>query len=513
LNERVISPLNRVEGDLDLKVIFEGRKVVKAYPMSRLFRGIEVILKGKYPMDSLVITPRICGICGGSHLLSAAKSLDMAYGAKVPPNAVRLRNVLALAEMGQNDVRHTYLMFMIDSVNRKYEKLPFYRDMVLRWAPYVGTSYKQAVVWSKRYAEIYAIFGGQWPHGSAMVPGGITAEPFPNDVVKAKGIIRQITAEFLERTVLGGPLDQFLELESVEDLEQWAKDYPEGDVSKVWNYGQSMGWHRIGKGSQFLMSYGHVNVPEDYDPANSREKLVFSRGILDLNSWDRFEVDPNNILEFVAHSFYTYDLGDRIGLNPFMGQTNPLPPNGKGKYTFTKTFRYKLKDRYVAPEVGALSMLVVAGNRLMTDLVKRLGTNVLAREVARFVRLALIHELILNNLDTYDFNGPTYIKPQERQFAMGYGLVEASRGSLGHWIVVEDGKIENYQVVTPTQINMGPEDPEGNPSHLTMALVGTEVEDLSNPIEVAHVVRSHDACMVCNVHVLDGGKEKLAMRL
>ncbi|MEM4955687.1 MAG: nickel-dependent hydrogenase large subunit, partial [Metallosphaera sp.] len=201
MNEKVISPLNRVEGDLDLKVVFEGKKVVKAFPMSRLFRGIEIILKGKFPMDSLVITPRICGICGGSHLLSAAKALEMAYGASVPPNAVRLRNVMTLAEMGQNDVRHTYLMFLIDTVNLKYEKMGFYRDIVLRWAPYLGQSYKQAVAWSKRYTEIYAIFGGQWPHGSAMVPGGVTTDPLSNDIIKAKSILASITAEFLEKVI------------------------------------------------------------------------------------------------------------------------------------------------------------------------------------------------------------------------------------------------------------------------------------------------------------------------
>lgn len=512
LNERkemTISPLNRVEGDLDLKVVFNGNKVVEAYPMSKLFRGIEIVLKGKYPMDSLVITPRICGICGGSHLMSAAEALDMAYKAEVPPNAVLLRNVMSLAEMGQNDVRHTYLMFLIDTVNRKYENLPFYKDMVIRWAPFYGSSYKEAVRWSKRYTEIYAIFGGQWPHGSSMVPGGVTVDPYPNDIMKAKGILNQITYNFLEKVMLGGPVDQFLEVKSVKDLDQWALDYPKGDVSKIWVYGKEMGWDKLGKGSRYMMSFGHVPSAEDYSPENP--KLRFKRGILSLDSMEVQPVDQERMEEFVDKSYYVYSR--KGGLHPFQGETNPIPPLSMDKYTFTKTFRYRMGDSLISPEVGAMAMLTVDGNPLMLDAMRKIGPSVLLREISRFVRLALISKIVAEELEKFKFGEPTYKKPSEVNDAIGYGLVEASRGSLGHWIVIKERRIHNYQVITPTQINMGPEDPEGNLSHMSMALIGTEVSDLENPIEVAHVVRSHDACMVCNVHVLDGGKELMVLRL
>jgi len=510
LNEKIISPLNRVEGDLDLKVVFQGNKVIEAYPMSRLFRGIEIILKNKYPMDSLVITPRICGICGGSHLMSAVEALDMAYKAEVPPNAVLLRNIMALAEMGQNDVRHTYLMFMIDTVNKKYEKMYFYKDMVTRWAPFYGTSYKAAVKWSKRYTEIYAIFGGQWPHGSSMVPGGVTADPYPNDILKAKGIINEITSEFIEKVMIGGPLDQFLQLKSVKDLDQWSQDYPNGDISKLWTYGREMKWDKIGRGSNFLMSFGHVPSAEDYTPENP--KLRFKRGILNLDTMEFSSIDQANMLEFVTKSFYSYSKGD-IGLHPFEGETNPLPPFSNDKYTFTKTFRYKLNGKLIAPEVGALSMMAVDNNPLIIDLLNKLDSSVLLREIARFVRLAFISKIVIEELEKFRFGEPTYKKPLDISESKGYGLVEASRGSLGHWIVIKDNKIFNYQVVTPTQINMGPEDSYGNLSHISKALIGTTVEDIENPIELAHIVRSHDACMVCNVHVLDGNREKMVLRL
>ncbi|ARM77064.1 cytochrome B [Acidianus manzaensis] len=477
--------------------------------MSRLFRGIEIILKNKSPMDSLVITPRVCGICGGSHLYSTVRALDMAYKAEVPPNGVLIRNIMSLAEMGQNDVRHTYLMFLIDSVNKKYESFPFYKDMVLRWAPFYGSSYKEAVKWSKKYTEIYAIFGGQWPHGSSMVPGGVTAEPYPDDIMKAKAIIKEISSELVEKVMIGGPTEQFLSVKSMKDLNQWCEDYPNGDICKIWIYGKEMKWDKLGKGSDYLMSFGHVPLDEKYNQENP--ELMFKSGILNLNNFETLQLNQENFLEFVSKSYYTYSSGD-IGLHPFQGETNPIPPISKDKYTFTKAFRYKLKDKLIAPEVGALSMLAVGGNDLILDLLKHLGTNVLLREIARFIRIVLINKIIEEQLEKYKFGEPTYKKPDEVKDSQGYGLIEASRGSLGHWIVIKDGKIQNYQIITPTQINMGPEDPYGNLSHMSLALVGTEVENIDNPIEVAHIVRSHDACMVCNVHFFDN-KEKMVLKL
>ncbi|EZQ01972.1 cytochrome B [Candidatus Acidianus copahuensis] len=510
MSSKIISPFNRVEGDLDLKIEFSGNTVVKAYAISRLFRGIEIILKEKYPMDALVITPRVCGICGGSHLLASAQALDMAYKAEVPENGVRLRNVMSMAEMGQNDARHIYLMFLIDTVNRKYEKFPFYKDMVMRWAPFYGSSYKAAVVWSKRYTEIYAIFGGQWPHGSSIVPGGITCEPTPEDIIKAKAILKTIKENFIEKVLLGGPLTQFLELKSQSDLDQWSEDYPQGDISKIWIYGKEMEWDKLGSGSQYLMSFGHLPLAENY--SQGKGELRFRSGILNLKTWEIFPLEQGNIAEFVTHSFYTYTKGN-VGLHPFKGETIPIMPKENGKYTFTKAFRYSLNGEYIAPEVGSLAMLSVSLNPLIVDILRRRGKSVLVREISRILRLVLIHKFVEEELGNYEPNGKTYIKPDEKNEGEGFGLVEASRGSLGHWISIKDGKINNYQIITPTQINMGPEDPFGNPSHMSQALVGTKVDYTDNPIEIVHIVRSHDACMVCNVHFLDGNQERFSVRI
>jgi len=496
LIEKVLSPFNRVEGDLDVKLRFEGKKVVDVKIISGLFRGIESILINKKPMDALVITPRVCGICGASHLYAAAKALDMIYDAEVPQNGWIIRNILGISEICQNDVRHTYLYFLIDFVNKKYSRFPFYQDIKDRWGPFSGNSYRKCIVWSKRYTEIYAILGGQWPHGSAIVPGGVTTDPYPNDLVKIKGILKNVIREFIEPVILGGPLDQFLStVKSVKDLDQWSEDYPSGGISNLWSYGKEIGLEKLGYGSEYLMSYGHFRIDDN--------KFYFSPGIYSILNKNKYSIDHNNIKEFVARSFYVYEKGENMGLHPFEGETNPIDPEEakeRGKYTFTKTARYILNGKVVAPEVGALAMLVNSDDKLALSLVENLGPTTLVRVISRLVRFLKLNEILLNEIDRFEFGKPTFKRYNERRDGYGYGLVEAARGALGHWIVIKGGIIRNYQIVTPTQINMGPEDPYGNLSATQKAIIGTEVEDVNNPVEVSHIIRSYDACLVCTVH-------------
>ena len=499
MNEKIISPFNRVEGDLDVKLVYDRNRIVDVKFSSNLFRGIEIILKGKNPLDALVITPRICGICGASHLYASVSALEMAFKAEVPFNAVKIRNVMAMAETCQNDVRHTYLMFLIDSTNKKYKDTEFYPEVIKRWSPLLGTSYREAFKWSKKYTEIYAIFGGQWPHGSAMVPGGITGEPTMSDILKAKGILKEVTKEFWEKTILGGPLNQFLDtVKSLKDLEQWVEDYKDGDLSLIYKFGVEVGWDRLGYGAGILMSYGHFPIEEyAYDGEDLDVKKYFNGGIYFVSTDSVERVDQRNIVEFVNSSYYTYTKGDNVGLHPFEGET--IPEISEKKYTFTKCFRYKYKDSFIAPEVGALAMMTLNSHPLITDIVRRKGPSVLARVISRIVRVSIFHKLMEEELDNFIPGKPTY-KRVEQKDGMGFGLVEAARGALGHWVVIKDGKISNYQIATPTQINMSPEDPWGNKSHLAKALIGIEVSDPKEPIEAYHVIRAQDSCLVCTVH-------------
>ncbi|MGH3811031.1 MAG: nickel-dependent hydrogenase large subunit, partial [Pseudonocardiaceae bacterium] len=97
-----------------------------------------------------------------------------------------------------------------------------------------------------------------------------------------------------------------------------------------------------------------------------------------------------------------------------------------------------------------------------------------------------------------------YTKPVEHESGRGFGSTEAARGSLSDWIVIEDGKIANYQVVTPTAWNIGPRDGAETLGPIEQALVGSPVADQEDPVEVGHVARSFDSCLVCTVHAYDG---------
>ena len=140
-----ISPVGRVEGDLDVRVNIQDGVVVDAWTQAELFRGFEVILRDKDPQAGLVVTPRACGICGASHLTCAAWALDTAWQTEVPRNAILARNLGQLVESLQSLPRHHYGLFMIDYTNKNYSKSKFYEEAVKRWSPFTGTNYEIGV--------------------------------------------------------------------------------------------------------------------------------------------------------------------------------------------------------------------------------------------------------------------------------------------------------------------------------------------------------------------------------
>ena len=163
-----ISPVGRVEGDLDVRVDIEHGRVVNAWTHAELFRGFEVILRGKDPQAGLIVTPRICGICGGSHLTCASWALDTAWETEVPRNAILARNLGQIVETIQSIPRYFYGLFAIDLTNKKYRNSRYYEEATRRFAAFTGKSYELGITISAKPVEIYALLGGQWPHSSYM---------------------------------------------------------------------------------------------------------------------------------------------------------------------------------------------------------------------------------------------------------------------------------------------------------------------------------------------------------
>ena len=165
-----VSPLRAGRGRPRRPVTIDDGVVTSAWTEAAMFRGFEIILRGKDPQAGLIVCPRICGICGGSHLYKSAYALDTAWRTHMPANATLVRNIAQACETLQSIPRYFYAPFAIDLVNKNYAKSALGDEAVRRFAPYVGTSYQKGVVLSQKPVEVYAIFGGQWPHPASWCP-------------------------------------------------------------------------------------------------------------------------------------------------------------------------------------------------------------------------------------------------------------------------------------------------------------------------------------------------------
>lgn len=483
-----ISPLNRVEGDLEITVDIDNGKVNSARASGMMFRGFELILKERDPMDAIVFTPRICGICGGAHSTAASNALRSAFGAKMPPNGYLARNIAFACENAMSHPTHFYALFAIDLTNNKYSSHSAYNELVKRFAPMKGTSYIGAIKERKRFLEILGLLIGKWPNTLAYQPGGITKTLTASEIARALGVLSEFQV-FVEKNVLGCPVERWIENKSFSDVEKWLGEdgHSESDLGLFIRIGRELGLDKIGQGPGKFLSFGVYDQPDG--------TTWLPSGYFDGNF---HPFDEKKISEHIKYSWFE---GYEGGKHPLEGITQPNADK-PGAYSWAKSPRY---DEHVV-EVGPLARMIMDKDSLVLDCAKFLGPNVYTRTLARLHECVRLLAQMRKWLGEVNPDEPFYIKHEIPQNAKGSGLTEAARGALGHWINIEDGKIKNYQVITPTAWNVSPMDANDNPGAIEQALIGTPVEDDSNPVEVAHVVRSYDPCLVCTVHAYRGSK-------
>ena len=484
-------PLNRVEGDLEVRVEVENGVVVDAWCSGTMYRGFENILAGRGASDGLLITPRICGICSTSHLTAAALALDMAANIQPPQDAVRIRNLTHAVERLQSDMRHTFLMYTADFVNPNYKDNPLYDEACLRYRPFQGRTVIDVINVTKKLLEIIAIFGGQWPHSSYMVPGGIASIPSSSDILQAKLLLKQYR-NWYESKILGCGLERWTAVKSKSDIDAWLEEndaHRNSELGFFIQYAESINLDKIGGGHNNFIGYNGFQIPPNGD-GNYLIPEGFSVGA---------DVSPFNqerIGEHVAYSWFKDYSG---GKHPFNGETRPYATGQEGKkYSWAKAPRYE----DMPAETGPLAEMVNSGNPLFTDLIQHGKANAFVRQLARVVRQAWLIPVMEGWLDDITDDNLFYKAPSKLYEGEGYGLTQAARGALGHWIKISGGKIEHYQIITPTAWNASPRDQSGVRGPMEEALVGTPVKDADNPVELGHVVRSFDACLVCTVHTV-----------
>jgi len=370
--------------------------------------------------------------------------------------------------------------------------------------------YLDALQWQKEIVKIHAVFGGKNPHPNYLV-GGVPCSINMNEVAAINSERLNLVARLISQA------DEFVNQVYIPDLLAVASFYKE--------------WAGYGGGLTNYLSYGEFPTKGYADPTSFK----YPRGVVlnrDLSTVHPVNAtDSQEIKEYIASSWYTYDGGDKVGIHPWAGETNinytgPKPPfdtlEGQQKYSFLKTPRWKEQPM----EVGPLARLLVAyasGRTDVQDLVKdTLGKlnvpvtalfSTLGRTAARGLDAALamtwlkefyaglMNQVKINEVSTH--NGEKWEPSTWPDEAEGVGLTEAPRGALAHWIKIKKGAIDNYQLVVPTTWNGSPRDANQQRSSFEASLIGTPVANLEMPVEIIRTIHSFDPCLACAVHLYD----------
>lgn len=490
MSRLIVGPFNRVEGDLEVHLDIADGVVRSAQVNSTMYRGFEQILLNKPALDVLIYVPRICGICSVSQSVAASRALADAMGVAPPHNGLLVTNLMLATENLADHLTHFYLFFMPDFARAHYAGQAWHGAVQERFAAQQGQHARLALAARQRWFTLLGTLGGKWPHTQSVLPGGSSRAIEAAERIRLLGRVREFRA-FLEQTLFAAPLEAIAAIDSEAALHAWhaAAASDAGDLRLFLTLAWQTGLDAMGPGPGLYMANG------SYPAADGN--TLFARGLWDATgaagSAALHALDPATITEDATHTWLSDAGGAR---HPASGMT--LPEIDKpAAYTWNKAPR--LAGRVL--ETGALARQVVDGHPLIRDAVQRCGGTVYTRVLARLLELALVVPAMENWLKALRPDEPYFVPATLPDDAVGVGLTEAARGSLGHWVSIRNGKLANYQIVAPTSWNFSPRDAAGVPGALESALVGAAVaagED--TPVTVQHIVRSFDPCMVCTVH-------------
>ncbi|MCG7966751.1 MAG: nickel-dependent hydrogenase large subunit [Candidatus Thiodiazotropha taylori] len=482
MTRRIMGPFNRVEGDLEVELEIESDQVVSAQVSSSLYRGFEQILQGKEPADALVYTPRICGICSVSQSVAASRALAELTGVSMPTNGDLAINLILANENVADHLTHFYLFFMPDFARETYRNEPWYESIAKRFRAQTGSAAREMLAARAQFMHLMGLMAGKWPHSLAIQPGGVSRSIEMQEKARLQAILFGFR-RYLESQLFGDSLENIVSLDSADALQAWsaAHEPDRSDFSAFLEVAEQLELHQLGRAEDRFMSYGAYRL-------NGSDS--FAQGVWETG----FEpLDSTLITEDISHSWMGYQTAPK---HPYEGVTLP-DAEIEQAYSWCKAPR--LDGKVV--EVGALARQQVDGHPLIRDLVSQSGGNVRNRVIARLLEIARVTLLMESWVRQIQPKEPFCDHAAMPQEAQGAGLVEAARGSLGHWIRIRNGRILNYQIVAPTTWNFSPRDGKGQPGALELALQGAKLRaGEKEPVSVQHIVRSFDPCMVCTVH-------------
>ena len=575
----VVDPVTRIEGHLRVQATLgDDGRIADSMSTGTMWRGLEVILKGRDPRDAWAFVERICGVCTGIHALAAVRSVEDALGIKIPKNANIMRNLVNATLYVHDHLVHFYQLSALDwvdvvsaleadpretaaiqqkiSPSHPLASVGYFRDVQNRLKKFVAsgqlgifkngywghpamklppavnllavTHYLEVLDFQKEIIKIHTILGGKNPHPNYLV-GGMACPINMHDTGAQGTMVNEVTLNYM-RDIAKRSLE-IVENVYLPDIKAIAGFYPE--------------WFKYGAGlsNKNVLCYGEFpEIANDWSDAS----MQLPRGAIingNLNEVHDVDLrDLNEIQEFVDHSWYRYpDAGK--GLHPWEGITEQAFELSKGsvgdktkfewlgadgKYSWIKSPRWKGHMM----EVGPLSRLVmgVAKNvphikepamALLEELNAPLEAvfSTLGRHAARVLECRWAAQKMVQYVDDLTANiraGDECAANMEKwepstwpKEARGVGFCEAPRGALGHWCVIKDTRIANWQAIVPTTWNASPRSPSGELGAFEQSLIGTPVAVEDQPLEIIRTIHSFDPCLACATHLLSPKGEEL----
>ncbi|RII26917.1 MAG: hydrogenase 2 large subunit [Geobacter sp.] len=547
-----LDPITRIEGHLRIDCEVNGGKVTNAWSSAQMWRGIETILKDRPPQDAWIYAQRFCGVCTTVHAISSIRSVEHALKVDVPLNAQYIRNIIMAQHSVQDHIVHFYHLSALDWVDvvsalkADPKKTAQLAQSISDWPGNSETEFKavqqklkafvetgrlgifasgywghpamklppeanlmavahylKALDYQRKAAQAVAILGGKNPHIQNLCVGGVAT------AINMENLATLNMEKIVALRVLMEETRDFAQKVYYPDMIAIASAYKE--------------WFKYGKG---VVNYLAVpEMPED----TRNTKFALPGAIIAGGDIKHARIITNhqdldliaNIKENVAHAWYE---GNGT-LHPWEGETKPEYSEfqDNGKYTWCKAPRLDGKPVQVGPP-AQLFAAYAGGNAKVKKLVDsscaKIGVTVgdlhstMGRLGARAIRAHLMADYSLEYLDKLVDNvgkgDKVYANPTEipKGEYKGVGFHEAPRGTLSHWIVIENKKIKNYQAVVPSTWNASPRDDKGAMGPYEASLVGNPVADAEKPLEVLRTIHSFDPCIACAVHTIDPeGKE------
>ncbi|MEZ5841513.1 MAG: nickel-dependent hydrogenase large subunit [Hyphomicrobiales bacterium] len=548
--------------------------ITSAYSSGTMVRGIELILKGRDPRDAWAFAQRICGVCTLVHGIASVRAVEDALHYPIPANAQLIRNLMIAAQYVHDHVMHFYHLHALDWVDvvsalsadpaaastiaQSISSFPksspgYFADVQKKVKTFVEAGqlgifaggfwghpeyrlpaevnliavahYLEALAWQRDVVKIHTIFGGTNPHPNFLVGGAPT--PISSSPASLNGAVAATATNIvglgeIRNTI--AKMQAFVDEVYVPDTLAIASFYKD--------------WFQRGEGLGNFMTFGDFPAKGMDDPSSwlIPSGVILNRNLneilpLDLN-------DPAQVQEFVSHSWYDYSVGKEKGLHPYDGETSlafsgPKPPyeqlDVEKDYSWLKAPRWRGNSMEVGPLARVL-MLYAKGHEQTRELATMALTKLdlpieamfstLGRTAARTLETKIVVDQMLGWLDTLIANikgGDVAVHNPELwdpstwpREARGVGFMEAPRGALAHYIVIKDGRIDNYQAVVPSTWNAGPRDAAGQPGAYEAALMDRHaLADPKQPLEIQRTIHSFDPCIACAVHVVDPDGEEV----